>query len=29
MGAVGFVIKPIYAEVVATSMKKQCEEGVD
>jgi hypothetical protein len=29
MGAVGFVIKHIYAEVVATSMKKQCEEVVN
>jgi hypothetical protein len=29
MRAIGFVIKPIYVEVVATYVKKQCEEVVD
>jgi hypothetical protein len=29
MGGFGFVVKPIYAKVVATTMKKQCEEVVD
>jgi hypothetical protein len=29
MGGFGFVVKPIYAKVMATSMKKQYEEVVD